>query len=163
MAEGEIQTIAKDFFQNVRESTKEKIVLEKIVDATIIDVSDVNYNPLNGEGEDRKEDPITKVKRKFKNFYFKVAYALKEPINGQDILYENYSFRFYEDKNEVWFGSEESACGLLVTKLKKYIKELPNKPSVTEVLTALMGRHVKITTEKFGPNKTAKIMIDSIV
>lgn len=162
MSESETQTIAKDFFENVRESTREKIEIPKIIGATILDVSDVKYNPVNGEGEDKKPD-ASGNKRKFKKFYFTLSFALDAPLNGADTAIEHYGFRFYEDKKEVWFGSEESACGKLVQKLKKYTEALPDKPSVSEVMTALLGRKVKIVSEEFGPSKSKKIMVDSFL
>jgi hypothetical protein len=162
MSEGETQTIAKDFFDNVRESSKEKVEIKKIVGATILDVSDVKYNPENGEGEDKKPDGSGN-RRKFKKFYFTLSFALDTPLNGVDSVIEHYGFRFYEDKKEVWYGSDKSACGRLVNKLKKYTEKLPASPSVNEVLTALLGRKVNVISEEFGPNKSKKIMVDAFL
>ncbi len=162
MSEGETQTIAKDFFDNVRESSKEKVEIKKIVGATILDVSDVKYNPEDGEGEDKKPDGSGN-RRKFKKFYFTLSFALDTPLNGVDSVIEHYGFRFYEDKKEVWYGSDKSACGRLVNKLKKYTEKLPASPSVNEVLTALLGRKVNIISEEFGSNKSKKIMVDAFL
>lgn len=148
------ETIALNFFDTVKEDIYEKPEIKTAVDAEITSVSDIKYNPENGEGANKKDN------RPYKKLYFTVVYLLKEPIGDRQEIYESYGFRFYEDKKTVWWGTENSACGKLVNKLKKYTKNMPENPSVKQVIEALIGRKVKIVTETFGPNKSKKVMVD---
>jgi len=150
----EIENIPLSFFEGIREKKKEKPEFKSVVDAEIIAVSDVKYNPENGEGINQKD------KRKFKKFYFTITYLLAKPVNGTQEIMESYGFRFYEDDKSIWWGTPDSACGRLVSKLKKYTPKLPENPDVSEVFNALIGRKVKLITETFGPSKSKKIMID---
>jgi hypothetical protein len=155
----EIQTISADFFDNAREPIRERLVFEKLVGATIMDVSQVKYNPENGEGQDKKPG-ADGTYRKFKKFYFTVTYKLDVAVKEQDTVYESYGFRFYEDKKEIWYGSKDSACGQLVDILKKSTEALPANPTIGEISIALLGKKVRIISKPFGPSKSMKLIPD---
>jgi len=153
----EINEYADDFFADTRPKTFEKVVLNKVVTATIKDVSKMRSNPDNAVGKDKKGD------REFNKLYFTVIYQLEEPIDGNTEIYESYGFRFYTDKKEIWYGSKDSACGKLVDVLIKNVAALSDTPSPVELKAALLGKKVKIVSEGFGPNKSMKVMIASFL
>lgn len=153
----EMNEYADEFFADTRPKKYEKIVLNKVVTATVKDVSKVRSNPENATGKDKKGD------REFQKLYFTVIYELEEPIDGETTIYESYGFRFYTDKKQIWYGSTDSACGKLVDVLIKNVAALTDTPSPIELKAALLGKKVKIVSEGFGPNKSMKVMIASFL
>lgn len=158
MSEGEIETYKLDFFENVKESKFEKPIFKTVTNADITNVSEVQYNPTNGEGTNKKDG------RPFKKLYFSVTYSYAGPDGVPVDTIEHYGFRFYEDKKEVWWGSEDkSACGMLVKKIKMHTPNLGENPSIAAIIRALNDRSVKIHTMEFGPSKSKKTMIETFL
>ena len=157
MSDGKIETINKDFFENVKEEVRIKPIFDKVIDADITDVSEVKYNPQFPGGENKGD------KREYKKFYFTLTYLYKNEKGEPLTTDESYGFRFYEDKKTVWWGGDNTACGRLVNIVKKYTKELQENPSIPEVLDSFIDRKVKIITEEFGNSKKPKTMIDTFL
>ena len=156
MDENNIETIRDDFFENIKEEKREKLILENIVDAQIVDVSEAKFSQKNGVGE-------TKSHRAYHQYFFYVDYLIKK--DGEErVVSEPYTFRVYDDTHTIWWGSENSACGLLVSKVRKYTPTFPkDNATFIDLKEALKDRKVKIITAEFGNSKTKKIMIDTFL
>jgi hypothetical protein len=163
----DIQYIDDDFMADIKEDVFEKYIPEGVENATIIEISKIGYNKNDSQGETRvskEEEDVGKKPRIFKKMFFRITYGLDDKLDNEGhpkLISESYGFRVYEDTKTLWWGTEKSACGSLIAKIKKYHPELGKNPTFLKIKELIIGKSVKICSAEFGPSKTQKIVIDS--